>query len=168
MTSFLKKVSLICVFVLFVGVITSCGNSSSNDKKIEVSLTSEEIYESSVKDVSSLPSLVKFSNSEFESIFGAKVSDFDDVAIYSSPMNVQSTEIGIFKYKDSEQWKKIHDLIDKRIEDLEAVWKRYLPDQYQLVLDYVRFENNGNVLAYIIAEDAEKIAANMSSVTTAK
>lgn len=155
--NFIRKISVFLVFVLCLGVMTSCLGSGSSSNKI--SLSTDEIYEKAVSGVE-LPKLKKLSSSELEGLFDLKSSNVEEYTVYISMMNVKSTEIVIFKFENKEQEEAITECIDKRLEDLNAIWSTYLPDQYELVKDVKKF-TYGNVKGYVIAEDADKIISNI-------
>ncbi len=158
LNSFLKKVVLFLNVFLFAGMLVSCSSGSSSKK---VSLSANEVYEKAVKGIE-LPSLEKLTSDELSSLIGLKTSDVEDLVVYMSPMNVKATEIGIFKFDNSDQENSIDKAIESRLKDLENSWKRYLPDQYELVKNAKKFEYQ-NVKGYIVAEDADKIVSNIEA-----
>lgn len=151
--SFLKKVSVLLMFALCLGFVTSCGNKN-------VSLSTEEIYKNAISGVE-LPELQKVSAGELEGLFKLNSSDFDEQSVYISMINVRASEIGLFKFSTKEQEKLIDDAISKRLQDLDATWSTYLPDQYELVKN-AKVITIGNLKAYIVADDSDKIVSNIS------
>lgn len=156
---FIKKVSLLLVFVFCFGVMTSCSKGSSNSK---VTMSTKEIYETAVKGIE-MPKLEMVSGSDLDGLLGTKSSDYEEASIYLSNINIKADEIGIFKYSSDEQSAAIDKAIEKRLKDLDATWSRYLPDQYDLVKKAKKF-NKGNVKGYIISGEASKILSNIESI----
>lgn len=160
MLKFLKKISMALVFIMCIGVMTSCFGGSSNKK---VSMTTDELYKKATEKIE-LPSLEKVSSSELEGLMGISSSDVEDASVYISMINVIASEIGIFKFSSPEQEKAIDKGIEQRLADLEATWSRYLPEQYELVKNVKKF-TFGNVKGYVIADDASKIVSNLENAT---
>ena len=78
-------------------------------------------------------------------------------------MNVQATEIALFKFSTKEQEDLIDKGITRRLEDLDATWSRYLPDQYELIKNVKKFSDR-NIKGYIIADNAVTIFENLIKV----
>lgn len=155
--NFIRKMSVFLVFVLCLGVMTSCLGSGSSSKKI--SLSTDEIYEKAISGVE-LPKLQKLSSSELESLFNLKSSNVEEYTVCISMMNVQASEIAVFKFSSKEQESEIDKAIEKRLKDLDATWGSYLPAQHELVKNVKKF-SHGDVKGYVIAEDADKIISNI-------
>lgn len=155
--NFIRRISVFLVFVLCLGVMTSCLGSGSSSKKI--SLSTDEIYEKGVSGVE-LPKLQKLSSSELESLFNLKSSSVEESTVCISMMNVHATEIGVFKFSDKEQESAVDKAIESRLKDLDATWGSYLPDQHELVKNVKKFSYD-NVKGYVIADDADKIISNI-------
>lgn len=153
MSKLIKKCSMFLVFVLCLGVMTSCFGSK------KTKLTTDQIYEKGVSGIQ-LPAVQKLSESDIKTLFGLSTANIDEMTIYTSSMNINSTEIGIFKFSAVDAEKDIDVAIDTRLKDLDATWSRYLADQYELVKNVKKFKV-GNVKGYIIAEDAAKILENI-------
>lgn len=156
---FIRKISMLFVFVFCIGVMTSCIGKGSGSK---VTMSADEIYQTAVKGIE-LGNVEKISPSELSALTGIKSTDFDDVAVYVSVVNIKANEMGVFKFSSDEQSKEIDKAIDKRLKDLDATWKIYLPDQYELVKDAKKF-SFGNFKGYVISEDASKIISKLESI----
>lgn len=154
---FLKKMSVFLMFVFCLGVMVSCGQKTK-----KVSLSTDEIYSKAVDGIE-LPALQKISSDELSSLFKIKSSDVKEFSVYISMINIRATEIGIFKYENKNQQDAISKAIESRLKDLDSVWGTYLPDQYDLVKGVKKF-NIGDVMGYVIAEDANKIISNIEKV----
>lgn len=150
--NFLKRVSILLMFVLCLGVVTSC-------KQNKISLSTDEIYKKAVSGVE-LPELQKISSSELNSLFKLNSDSVEEQSVYMSMLNIRASEIGIFKFSGKDQENSIDNAIDKRLKDLDATWSTYLPDQYELVKNVKKF-SHGNVKGYVIADDANKVIANI-------
>lgn len=136
----------------------SCGSGSTGKN---TNLSTDEVYSKAVKDIE-LPSLQKLADDELEALIKIKSSDVLDSTVYISMMNVKATEIGIFKFENSQQETSIDKSIDSRLKDLETTWSTYLPDQYELVKNAKKF-SFGNVKGYVISEEADKIVSNIEA-----
>lgn len=150
-----KKISILLMFVLCFGVMTSCNQGKT-------SLSTDEIYKKAVSGVE-LPELQKISSSELSSLFKLNSNSFEEQSIYMSMLNVRASEIVIFKFSGKDQETSIDKAIENRLKDLDATWSTYLPDQYELVKNAKKF-SYGNIKGYVIADDASKIVSNIEKL----
>ena len=155
MFKFVKKISMFMFLVMCMGVMTSCFGGGSK----KVSNSTDELYEKAVAGIE-LPQMQKLNSSDLEGLIKIKSSDVEEATVNISVMNVKATEIGIFKFSNSDQEKAIDKGIKERLSDLEETWSRYLPDQYDLVKNVKKF-TYGNVKGYVIADESAKIISNI-------
>lgn len=85
------------------------------------------------------------------------LQDAADFAIAVSLLNVDASEVAIFRPASRDAAQQIKAAIDARLAVLEEVWSRYLPDQYELVENHQIVEKNGYIL-FVISKDADTIA----------
>ncbi len=83
-------------------------------------------------------------------LYPLSTGDLDEYGYYGSLMNVQATEFFIAKVK-SGKMDAVKAAVLSRQADLDAQWKQYLPDQYELVKNY-KLVQNGDYLFFGIAE----------------
>ncbi|WP_044035583.1 DUF4358 domain-containing protein [Candidatus Arthromitus sp. SFB-rat-Yit] len=154
----IKRFSFVFVCFLLVGIMVSCGGAKNKN----VTISTKEVYDKITNGVE-LPKLNQISSSEIESLTSITSSNYDEATFSMSMMNVQATEIAIFKFSSKEQSDAIDKGITKRLEDLEVTWSKYLPDQYELVKGVKKF-TEGNIKGYIIADNAAKILENLQKL----
>lgn len=150
-----KKISILLMFMLCFGVMTSC-------KQGKTSLSTDEIYKKAISGVE-LPELQKISSAELSSLFKLNSHSVEEQSVYMSMLNVRASEIGIFKFSGKDQENLIDKAIENRLKDLDTTWSTYLPDQYELVKNVKKF-NYGNVKGYVIADGASKIVSNIEKL----
>jgi len=78
--------------------------------------------------------------------------------VYIPIFNLSATEIALIELKHSEDLDRVLEIIGKRLENLDNLWKEYLPQQYELVKD-ARIVRNNNFIMFVIAERADEIEA---------
>ena len=83
--------------------------------------------------------------------------------IYLPTFNVSATEIVLVELADSSDAEKVFEIIEKRHEDLDNLWKQYLPQQYELVKN-AKIVQNDNFLMFVVAERAEEIEAAFNAL----
>ena len=140
----IRRFSFAFVCFLLLGIMASCKGSNASKN---VNLSTDEIYEKIIIGVD-IQKLEKLVDSEIGSL---------------SPLNVQATEIALFKFSTKEQEDLIDKGITRRLEDLDATWSRYLPDQYELIKNVKKFSDR-NIKGYIIADNAVTIFENLIKV----
>lgn len=70
-------------------------------------------------------------------------------------MNVHATEITVVRFSRSVSEDEAEEFFKKRQTDLEKQWENYLPEQYDLVKDYV-VAANGDCALFCIGERADE------------
>lgn len=90
----------------------------------------------------------------YEGVYNINPSDYDSVSIYGAMINVKSNEVIVIKAKDANGLEKAKSALSARKKALEEQWKRYLEDQYQIVLGG-KIVTKGLYAALIIAEGAQ-------------
>lgn len=151
----IRRFSFVFVCFLLLGIMVSCGGS----KPKNITISTDEIYKKMISGVD-MPELEQLGNSEIESLMSISSSSYDEATFCLSPRNVQATEIAVFKFSTKEQEDTIDKGITRRLEDLDATWSTYLPDQYELVKGVKKF-TEGNIKGYVIADESAKIIENL-------
>lgn len=78
-------------------------------------------------------------------------------------MSVKATEYLVVKAADG-QVDAVKNGMIKRQSDLDAQWKQYLPEQYELVKNY-KLVTNGNYVLFVIGENASGAVDAFNSMT---
>ncbi len=155
----IRRFSFVFVCFLLLGIMASCKGSNASKN---VNLSTDEIYEKIISGVD-IPKLEKLGDSEIGSLMAIASSSYDEATFCLSPLNVQATEIALFKFSTKEQEDLIDKGITRRLEDLDVTWSRYLPDQYELIKNVKKFSDR-NIKGYIIADNAVTIFENLIKV----
>lgn len=95
--------------------------------------------------------------------YGLGTSSMDSFVGKMPLMNVKATEYLVVKAADG-QVDTVKDGMKKRQADLDAQWKQYLPEQYELVKNY-KLVSNGNYVLFVIAENADAAVDAFNSMT---
>lgn len=88
-------------------------------------------------------------------LYGIDSKDLENYDVRMALINVQATEIAMFEAKEG-KLDAVKKGVEKRLEDLKALWSQYLPDQYELVKNNLTYEN-GNYYFFIVGQDAKKV-----------
>ena len=78
-------------------------------------------------------------------------------------INVKAEEVFVAKVKDGKM-DAVKEGIEKRQADLDAQWKQYLPDQYELV-EKAQTVVNGNYVLFVVSEHADDIVGVFNEMT---
>lgn len=96
--------------------------------------------------------LMEGGETELTELYGIEASKVAEYAIMVPLMNVQATELAMFKAASAEDVDAILAGINTRIAALEATWGQYLQDQMELV-EARKVLKQGNYIFFIIAEE---------------
>lgn len=102
----------------------------------------------------------KIADGFYEELFDVELTQR---VIYLPTFNVSATEIVLVELADSSDAEKVFEIIEKRHEDLDNLWKQYLPQQYELVKN-AKIVQNDNFLMFVVAERAEEIEAAFNAL----
>ena len=69
----------------------------------------------------------------YSDVYNINVSEFEEVAVYAALMNVKSNELIVIKTKDEAGIAAAKTVLQNRLDALDKVWRRYLPQQYEYV-----------------------------------
>lgn len=89
-------------------------------------------------------------------LYDLEADQLEEFALYYSMINVQTSEIALFKVKDTKDIEGVKAKVEKRIADKAAVFEHYLPEQYDLIQNHI-LKVQGNYILLIISEDAKEI-----------
>lgn len=94
-------------------------------------------------------------NELFKNMYGIS-ADYFDLFVWKVPlMNTTATEILIGKVKEGKM-EEVKQAIEKRRNDLDDQWSRYLPAQYDLVKQ-AQVVENGNYILFAVSEHVNRI-----------
>lgn len=127
----------------------------------EVKVVISDIMDKVTKGVE-LPGMINLNKEEMKDFYYINTDDVEDFIIKVPMINVKATEIAIIKVKDVKNVENVKGSINKRVKDLERTWGQYLPDQYELVKNYI-LKSNGQYVVLIISEDAKKMEGTFDS-----
>ena len=166
-----KTLSMALAATMVCGALTACGNKDTEkpednkptetpdvetpevetpevDTNVEVDI--EKMMET-ITTNAYLPMMMPAGEAELEALYGINPGDVESYIINIPMMNVQATEIAIFKVADAEKAEVVKAGIQKRVSDLDNTWKQYLPDQYELVKNH-QILAQGNYIMFSISD----------------
>ena len=165
----MKKIKLIMmalvVTVLAVGCSKGSGNNESNNEVSPKSIitkiqeTLSKSYDIPVEEGTLLGyNVADMTDPEqmlmYEGIFNTE--DIKSGYILQSMMNVKAELIIVAEAKDAAALENIKLGYEKVLSDQDAMWSRYLPDQYDLVKANV-IKTQGNYALYVTSQESEAI-----------
>lgn len=132
----------------------SSGGSSQPQPDDDKSFSISDIWsdiEASLGD--SLPDLDALDADTLTALYPLSTSDLVEYGYYGSLIGVQASEFFIAKVQ-SGKMETVKTAILSRQADLDAQWRQYLPEQYELVKNYKLVENGD----YVFFGVAEKVS----------
>ena len=108
-------------------------------------------------------SFMSFSADDISMNYGISSSSMAEFVGKLPMMNVKATEYLVVKAADG-QVDAVKNGMLKRQADLDAQWKQYLPEQYELVKNY-KLVANGNYVLFVIGENASSAVETFNSMT---
>ncbi len=102
------------------------------------------------------PDAMSLSDQELSDMYGIDPALVEEYVAEIPLMNVQATEIFIAKVKDGKM-DAVKAGIQSRLDSLDELWSRYLPDQYELVQNHQLVEE-GSFIFLAIHEKAAEMA----------
>ena len=109
------------------------------------------------KMLSALPetgNLMAMPEEYYEGVYQINPSNYDSVCVYGAMINVKANEVIVIKAKDASGVEQAKADLKARLSALEETWKRYLPDQYELV-KAGKIVTDGVYAALVVAEGAQ-------------
>lgn len=148
----MKKLFKILLIGCVLISLAACSSKKSDDTK-EVDL---KVLLGQLMENENLPALTEVEEDMVADLYFFDPQNAKQIAIAMPLMNVQASEIMLVEANEG-KLDEIKQGIAKRLETLEGIWSRYLPEQYELVQNAQIIEE-GNFYGVIIAEDAETLA----------
>lgn len=164
-----KRILTIAISFLFLGMTTACTSKSDsgpiNKSTSEIYSEGIEVYSKKLEDkgLQQLPQLQELLSEEIESLYSLSSDDFEEASIYISPINVNATEIAIFKFDNEDQKKALEEAINLRLDNLNETWKTYLPDQYENVKNATKMTMGTNIMGFVISDEPELLVESITS-----
>ena len=100
----------------------------------------------------------------YKDIYGIDKSEFSDVLISGTMINVKANEIILIKVNNESEISKAVDTLTKRKEQVYKTWEQYLPDQFEMVKNGV-IKTNGKYAALIITPEVNKVLNKFNELT---
>lgn len=152
-----KNASLVLILVITViasitVLMWGCGSDKSKtEKNPQVSDIMSEI-----KKTMDVSQMTEVKEDKLKKLFNIDSNDIDGYSIYISSSNIESSEVGIIKLKDSSDANRIKEKVENRIEQQSNSFKDYLPEEYQLLQNHV-LKVKDKYIFYVVSKDADKI-----------
>lgn len=152
-----RFIALTLVAVMAVTLFAGCSKKNTDattaaPKNPEVKDIWTKIEEKIGKD--NMPSLMDADAEMISTFYYVKAEDIESYAVKFPMMNVKAEEYFLAKVKDGKM-DAVKEGIEKRKADLDAQWKQYLPDQYELVKK-AQTVINGNYILFAVGDNADK------------
>ncbi len=149
-----RIMAIICaaLTVVFVLLVThSDPVSGRTADEIAKQLTQSDIFDTS--------GLVLRSGGEFKKTFLLSAGDYDGVVYYSADSIMDVRELLVVRLKDNSQAEPLMEVLQKRIEDKQTLFKGYAPEEEALLNGYVLQSARGVVLFAVCANSERVLAA---------
>ncbi len=108
-----------------------------------------------------LPGFMNVTSAEVKDLYSIDPEEIEEMAIYKPMMNVHATEIIVITAKEG-KLESVKEAVEAYMSTQEENWSTYLPEQYELVQNRI-VKEVGNTLIVVVAEEAEKIAADLEA-----
>ena len=125
-------------------------------------LSASELMNKMVDALPETKSLSEMPLELYEDLYGINPALFEEVLVYGPLMNVRANEIIIIKAKDSAGVNEAKNLLKARLANLDEQWKRYLPDQYELV-QAGQIVTKGLYVTMVVADGVDKAVSAFNS-----
>lgn len=151
------KTLLLCIISMFI--ISGCSSNSDTCKMKEKNY--EKIFdriESQSEDGSYSLELLNeqpLSFNDVSQMFHVGEDDIEDYEVRTPLTRVSASEIAMFKVKEGHM-EVLEKGIETHINYLKETWINYLPEEYDIVVNYKTYQC-GNYYFFVIAHDADAI-----------
>lgn len=106
---------------------------------------------------------MSLTDSDLSSLYGLDSSSVEGFVGKVPMMNVKATEYLVVKAVSGKA-ETVKNGMLKRQADLDATWKQYLPEQYELVKNY-KLVTNGDYVLFAVGENAQAAVDAFNSAT---
>ena len=138
----LKEILCVVILLVFIFLIT-------NNNQISDSIP-EDVFGAVCASVN-VDGLNKSKNEKFKKEFGFSVGEFESVCYMSSDAVMDVREILIVKLSETSPTDELTESIKKRVEEKQALFKGYAPEQSALLEKYV-FQKKGGFIFFAVSE----------------
>lgn len=107
--------------------------------------------------------MMSLTDSDLSSLYGLDSSSVEGFVGKVPMMNVKATEYLVVKAVSGKA-ETVKNGMLKRQADLDATWKQYLPEQYELVKNY-KLVTNGDYVLFAVGENAQAAVDAFNSAT---
>lgn len=120
-----KLITIMMAAVMTLGLLTGCGNESSNsDKEISVSETAEKV----LKSTTVIAELVEATDNNIDIIYSGYNAEYvAEYKVYTCASRATCEEVALFKAKDDESVDKVKEMVLQRVNDLIEETENYNP-----------------------------------------
>ncbi|MHA6482938.1 DUF4358 domain-containing protein [Paenibacillus sp. strain BS8-2] len=141
---------------------TNEGSNGEGDKEPAKEGTSRYVIDELV-DSSNRPAFIEPDATMLQDMYQLDAGLFQDYVVLMPMMNISTTEFAVFQVKDVEDIPAVEEGIKKRAAAVQKSFEQYLPDQYENAKNY-KLVTKGNFVFFVIAEDAEDVAAKFEQI----
>ena len=139
---------VLCVIILLVFIFLITNNNKISDA------VPQEVFGAVCGSVN-VDGLKKSKNEKFKKEFGFSVGEFESVYYMSSDSVMDVREILIVKLSETSPTDELTDSIKKRVEEKQALFKGYAPEQSALLEKYV-FQKKGGFIFFAVSDEPNK------------
>ncbi|MBQ2910709.1 MAG: DUF4358 domain-containing protein [Clostridia bacterium] len=165
----MKKITALTLLVimcmgLFAGCSSEEGTASTKNPAVSDIVTA--IDEKLVENVGGEENMIAKMEGDDEmtaTFYYLNTEDLESYSLKFPMINVKAEEVFVAKVKDGKM-DAVKEGIEKRQADLDAQWKQYLPDQYELV-EKAQTVVNGNYVLFVVSEHADDIVGVFNEMT---
>lgn len=119
---------------------------------LDLTISTDEMVEEMLSEVEQ-PELMELNAEEIEYFYGVDVHKLEEYTVRVPLMNVNANELSILKVKHKKDVSTVVTSINQRAEDVQKLFQKDLPDQYEIAKNN-RIETNGKYILFVISEDA--------------
>lgn len=118
------------------------------------SLSANEVAEKMLGALPETGNLMLMPEEYYKDVYMVDPANYDSVSVYGAMINVKANEIIVIKAKDAASVANAKADLTARLAALDEIWKRYLPDQYELV-KAGKIVTKGLYVALVVADGAQ-------------
>lgn len=139
---------LLCLALLLP--LAACGE----DEVADVDL--DQVWARMEEELSGqIPQMMEVEEEQMLQLYGLSEDDLEDYELHMSMMNVQADEVFLAKVKPG-RMDAVREGIESRAKALDEQWATYLPEQHELVKNYI-LEEKGDYVVFLIGTQADKM-----------
>lgn len=164
----MKKITALTLLVIMcMGLFAGCSSEgTASAKNPAVSDIVAAIDEKLIEKVGGEENMIAKMDGDDEmtsTFYYLSTEDLESYSLKFPMINVKAEEVFVAKVKDGKM-DAVKAGIEKRQADLDAQWKQYLPDQYELV-EKAQTVVNGSYVLFVVSEHADDIVSVFNEMT---